>query len=146
MGCAESRYLGRRRANLNSLRTAVVTDPVHGGVVDGRVVDDGRVHNRAVVHLVHVNIADVIDRAIVSKVVSMPVTALVAASHVAEAIVDAAIKPDISAPVSMEQCISPVAISPVTRRPECAFIRGRGPGAGDPVVAFLAIVPVAGSP
>jgi hypothetical protein len=132
---------GRTRLHVDTAVTAVVADTV-GGL-------------RAVVHVVHDDVAvviiadagaDVIDGAVVIEVVAVPVAAEVSETDVAEAVVDSSVEADMRAPVTAVEAIVDAAPAPVGRRPERAIVRRRNPFAGDPIVAIIAPGPVAGSP
>jgi hypothetical protein len=122
------------------LRTAVVA-----GVV---VIDDGGVvdHHFALVHIRDVYIADVGHGAVVVEVIVVPVSALVSAAYIAKAIVHAAIKADIAAPISMIKTITATKVAPVARRPERALVRRLRPGTRNPVITLRRIGPVARCP
>ena len=124
---AEGCYLGRSRAYSYALRAAVVAD----AVVDDSPVDD---------HIAFVNIGDtdaseIIDGAIVSKVVAMPVASLITDSDVTEAVVDTAVEADIAAPIAVVEAVAATDKAPVAGRPESSLIRRRAPCPGNPVIA-----------
>ena len=103
--------------------------------------------HRAAVDVVHHRDVDVVDRAVVIKVASAPVAALVAESHVAKAIVDAAIVADVLAPVAGVKPVGVIPVAPVAGGPERALVGSLNPCAGHPVVAVLrGPGPVAGCP
>src|SRR5271169_2997913 len=87
---------------------AVETDPI-----DGRVID-----YRLVVNIVNVGDIHMADRAIVIKLLALPVPAGVTTAGVAETVVDAAVEPDRCTPVTFVPSVPPVAPTPVPRRPE----------------------------
>jgi hypothetical protein len=146
MGRPECSHLARRRPDWNPVWSTVKAHPVDRRVVDGGVVDDGSIHDGAVVNIVDVNIADVVHRPVVVELIAVPVTTLVAASNIAKTVVDAAVKADVPAPVTMEKGESATSIAPVSWGPESAIIRRCSPRTGNPVVAFRSVVPVPRSP
>ncbi len=90
---------------------------------------------------------DVVDGAVVIEVASAPVTALVAESHVAKAVVDAAIVADVLAPVARVKPVGVIPVAPIAGGPERALVGSLNPGAGHPVVAVLrGPGPIAGRP
>jgi hypothetical protein len=118
------------------LRSTVIAHPI-----DRRVVN-----HRAIVDIRNAGVADVSDDAVVVEVVTMPVTALVTRSHIAESIVDTAIKSNIPAPIAMIETISPSAKTPVSRSPESSLVRRCSPGSWYPIIAVRSIAPVSRSP
>jgi hypothetical protein len=131
-------YFRARRARLNSMRPAVVADAV---------IDDGAVnYHRAVVDVGDVDAAEVVDFAIVGKVISMPVSALIADAGIAKAVVHPAIEADVSAPIAVVEAIASTDKAPVGRRPQRALVGRCDPGSGNPVIAAGAPAPVAWSP
>jgi hypothetical protein len=112
-------------------------------VVDDRVVVNDRLVDIRVVNdrPVHMH-----DRGIVSKTAATPLTAGEADSHVAKPIVHAAVVADMRAPVAIMEKIVPTFKAPVRRGPQSAGIRRRHPGARNPIVAIIAVGPVARRP
>jgi hypothetical protein len=113
---------------------AIVDD---GGVMHDRrihigVVNDGRIHAH--------------HSRVVSEVATAPFASRKADAHVAESIVDAAVVADVGSPVAVVEEIVPTFKAPVGRRPEETWLGSRHPGAGNPVIAVLAVSPVAGGP
>jgi hypothetical protein len=138
MRSTECSYLGWSWTCPGALRTAVVADAID----DSRVVDD----HVALVDVCDMHAAEVIDGAVVGELVAMPVAALVAHAHIAEAIIHAAIEADIASPISDVISIAAAHKAPVARRPECALIRGCAPRSGNPVVAGRRPGPIAWRP
>jgi hypothetical protein len=132
---AEGFDLGRPRAHVNAASAAVVGD--------ARVVvhDDG-----AVVDVVDAGDIDAVDGAVVVEVVALPIAAVVAIAGVAEAIVDAAVETDVEAPVAAMKAPAVVIPTPVAGGPESTVVGWSAPGAGNPIVAGRAPVPVTGGP
>ena len=112
---------------------AVVADIVHGGVVDGCVVNRG-VGDAAVVYR-DVAAAHIINSAVVFKPVSIPIATLIAGSGVTVSVIDAAVIADMPAPVAVVIAIATAAISPPSGRPQITGFGWTRPRAGDPVVA-----------
>jgi hypothetical protein len=77
----------------------------------------------------------VVARAVVVEVAAAPITALVAVSYIAEAIVDAAIVANVMAPVAAIKVIAVIPVAPVAWRPECALVGSLDPHARYPVIA-----------
>jgi hypothetical protein len=127
MGCAVSCYFSPVGPSLHSVWASI-----EAGVIAVEVIT---IHYRSVVDMVDVDVADVIDRAVIGEVIPMPVAALVANSHIAEAIVYAPIESDITAPVTGMVAVAATRESPITRRPESAIIRRLRPRTGNPVVS-----------
>jgi hypothetical protein len=105
--------------------------------IDTLVILEGGV-DVAVVHM-H-------DRGVVVEVVAAPLSAGKADAAVTEAVVHAAVIAHVRAPVALMEAIATTFPTPVGGRPQRAFIRGGHPGAGNPVVASVAVGPVTGSP
>jgi hypothetical protein len=103
-------YLRGDRVKLNSVRSTVIACAVV--VVDRDVVDD-----RAVINVGDVDVADVVHVAVVVEVVTVPIAALVTSSDIAVAVIHAAIKTDVAAPVAMVEAVSAAHKSPIRRRP-----------------------------
>src|SRR5258708_5860523 len=82
-------FRGGRR-HLNPAFTAVVTDSVHGDVIDhGLVVDIGDVRGGYIVHC-----------AVVVQTAALPVAAFVAPANVTVAVIDPAVEPNVRPPVA----------------------------------------------
>ena len=124
------------RRNMEPARSAVVT---RMGVV--RIHDD-----RAVVHVVHDADIHVVDRAVVVEVTSAPVTALVAVTGVAKAVIDAAIIADVLTPIAGVIAVGVVPVAPVAGGPKCALVGSLNPCAGNPIIAVWRPGPVARRP
>jgi hypothetical protein len=83
---------------------------------------------------------------VVGKVSAAPFTADKADAAIAEAIVHTAIVPDVGSPVATMEDIKAVIPAPIRRSPQVARLRRGHPGSGNPVVAVVAIGPVARRP
>ena len=130
------------RGHFRGARLGLIT--ARAVVADARaVVDDG-----VVVDAAHYRGVHVVDRAVVSKAVAVPVATLVAEAYVAEAIVDAPVVADVATPISAVVAIASaiVVVSPVPGRPQRSLIGGIDPRTGNPIVVIGSIVPVAGGP
>ena len=75
-----------------------------------------------------------------------PVSALVAQSNIAEAVVDAAVVADILAPIAAIESVAIVVVAPIRGGPERALIGSLNPTTGDPVIAALSVSPITGCP
>jgi len=112
----------------------VVTDVVHCGVVDGRVVNRG-VGDGAVVDL-DVAAVHIVDGTVVVEAVSIPIPALVTGSGVTVSIINAAVVADVPAPVAVVIAIAVAAISPPSGGPQITGFGWTRPRTGNPVIAF----------
>ncbi|MNS10581.1 hypothetical protein D3C72_420990 [compost metagenome] len=133
---ARGQFARVRRAS-NAIGAAVIADT---SVID--VVDDHGV----VVHVGDAGDVHVGHRAVVVEAVALPVAAHIPQPHIAEAVVDAAIKADVGAPIARVPHIQAIGEAPVAGRPERAGVGGEHPGAGHPEKAVLIAAPVAGHP
>lgn len=98
--------------------------------------------DRMAVDVVHDCDVDVVDRTVVVKMAALPVAALVADTHVAEAVVDSAVVADVRTPVASVKSVMVMPVAPVARGPESPLIGSLNPHAGYPVVAALTPCPV----
>ncbi len=124
------------RAGVNSTGGAVIADMVHSAVVA----------HSPVVNIVNVPDVHVVHRAVVVEGSMIPVSAFIADTTVAEAVVDAAVEADMGAPIPLIPSVGVAAPTPVTGSPEKANLGCHHPGTGHPEVAFISISPVAGRP
>jgi hypothetical protein len=136
-GAAVGCELGGLGADVDAAAAAVVGDAVDGGVVDDdcAVIDVGDTRD-----------VDVVDRAVVVEVATLPIAAMIAAAGVAEAVVDTAVEADVRAPEAAVKVIAAAEEAPVAGGPEGTVEGRRAPGSGDPVVADGGVSPVAGGP
>jgi hypothetical protein len=125
----------RAGAGVSSAVAAVIAHPV------GRVVDNGLVVN--VVNVRHVH---VIYRSVVLEGSVIPISAFIAGTAIAVAVVDAAIKADMRTPVAFIPGIGIAAPAPITGSPEQARFGSHHPRTRHPVVAFIPVSPVARRP
>ena len=130
-------YLVAAWADWNAAVAAVKADAVVVIVHDGYVVR---------VDVVNAGSAEVADAGVVEEAIATPLAALEARAKVAEAVVDASVEADVRAPVAGVEAVETGIPGPIGRGPEEARFRCHHPGAGDPVVAFRTIGPIAGSP
>jgi hypothetical protein len=121
-----------------------------GSAAEGHVVvagDEASIDTLAILEgVVDVAAVHMHDGGVVVEVVAAPLAAGKADPAVAEAVVYAAVVADVAAPVAFMEKIPAPLPAPVRRRPQGALIRGGDPGARDPVVAVIAVGPVAGGP
>jgi hypothetical protein len=96
--------------------------------------------------VVDVAVVHMHDHGVVVEVMAAPLSAGKAKAAVTEAVVHAAVIADARSPVSLMEAIPATFPAPVGGRPQRAIIRGGDPGAGNPVVALVAIGPVTGGP
>jgi hypothetical protein len=90
--------------------------------------------------------ADVHHSGVVGKVPAAPFAADKADAAVAEAVVHAAVVADVWSPIAPMEDVESVVPAPIGRRPQVAGLRRWNPGSGDPIIAVIAIGPVAGCP
>src|SRR5271165_5815103 len=76
----------------------------------------------------------------------MPISALIADTTIAEAVVDATVEANMRPPVALIPGKSIAAPAPITGSPEVANFGSHHPRARNPKIAFIAIRPVAGRP
>src|ERR1039458_1151991 len=88
----------------------------------------------------------VIHRAVVTEFIVSPVSAFVAGTTVAIAVVDAAIEADGGTPVAVIPGVGVAAPTPITGSPEQANLGSHDPRTRHPEIAFITIGPVAGRP
>ena len=125
-----------RGTSVETAATAVVAD-----AADVAIVDHG-----AVIDVVNVGGVYVIHGAVIKEMIVIPVAALIAETAIAEAVVHAAVKADVRAPVTGVPEITTAAPTPVAGSPEETDSRRQDPNARNPVVAASRVGPVAGSP
>src|SRR5208282_3615771 len=131
------RLFCRSRASRNSAFAAVIADMVHCGFVDyGLFVNIGDVRD---VHVTH--------RAVVEEGSVIPVSASIADTTIAEAVVYAAVEADTLAPIAFIPGESVAAPTPITGGPQEANGGRLDPRPRHPEVAFIAAIrPVARRP
>jgi hypothetical protein len=132
-------FLGRGLV-LNAVGSAVVGDV--GGVDDGCLLDNGPID---------VDVGDNVDvhadnRGVVGEDAAIPPAARKANSHVAAAVVDAAVEADVRSPVPPMEGVSAAEPAPVTWGPQGADVGGGHPGTWDPVVTKETPMPVSRRP
>src|SRR5580698_8392705 len=118
----------------------VIADVVD--VDDGVALNDGAIF----VDVGYVDAAEISRGTVVGKDSAAPFAAEEAYAAVAESIVNTAVEADVRAPVSGVPCIGSTHKSPVAGGPQNAHSWGLHPDSGHPVVAGVAIGPVAGCP
>src|ERR1019366_1162550 len=126
---------GRNGTGVDAAGSAVVAD---AGVTRSR--------NAALVHVVNDVDVDVCDGAVIGEAAAIPVAAIVASAGVAKTVVDATVEADVSTPVTSMPAVAVAVEVPVGRRPECIDVGCKHPCAGDPVIAAVAVAPVAWRP
>ena len=135
---AETSFL-RRRFMPDAARSARIGDAT--------VVDDRRVvDNRLIAIDIVKSAADVHDRRVVEEVSPTPVATGEADTHVAEAIVHAAVVANVRAPVAFMEDVGAAFISPVGRGPQQPGLGSRHPRTRNPVIAGVAVGPVSRRP
>ena len=140
MRLVRGRLLRRGRLGPDAASSAVIADVIHRGVVnDGLVVDVGDMH---------AGVGDIVDGGVVEKVPALPIAAFIARAAVAEAVIDAAVEPDVRSPVAGVEHVCTAGKAPVAGRPKEPWLRNRHPGSGHPVIIpkVIAIGPVTRCP
>jgi len=127
-------HLVRRSARHQTTRAAVERNVVV------------HVDHSPVVYVRHVHRPDVHDRAVIKKRAAMPVTALESNTGIPAAVIDSTIEADVRAPVTAVPDVSTAPPTPVSRSPEQARLGRQHPGARHPVIAVIAISPIARRP
>src|SRR5450631_4568951 len=122
--------LRRRGLRMNAVAAVVAH------AIDGDVVNDG-----FVVHIGNVHAADVVDGTVVVKMAAPPVAALVAIAAVSIAVIHAAVKSHLRAPVAGMPEKYRALHSPVPRRPEIIGLRRQHPRSRHPVIVLVVIAP-----
>jgi hypothetical protein len=106
---ARRRGFLRSRPDIYSARATIVADARVGDVV---------VHHRGVIHVVDHRGIDVGHALVVVKFAASPIAAIVAASRVAEAIVDSTIEANFRPPITIRPEVGSFAKRPVTGCPQ----------------------------
>src|SRR5579872_968874 len=116
--------------------------------VEARMVDDGRVvdHGPVDVDVSHDLRIYVHHRGVIGKYSASPFAAHEAHAAVAEAVINAAIEPNVRTPVACVPAVNTAGKTPVARGPEQAGPRRSYPYAGNPVVAHRTIGPISWRP
>ena len=102
---AEGCQFLRSRPRLDAARSAVEADPVCGFIdaVFVNVMNDVDVH--------------VVDGAVVAEVATVPVSALIAETDIAETVVDVAVESDVPSPIAAVEAITATRVTPIAGRP-----------------------------
>ncbi len=111
---------------------AVVTHPIHIG---------GVVHYCRVVNVVNVGDVHVRYREVIEEASVIPPPAFEAFSEVSIAVTDAAVKPDMRAPVAVVEGVASIHPRPIRWSPQIAHFRCHDPCSGHPVVVAVVIAP-----
>ena len=85
-------------------------------------------------------------RTVVSEDSFMPIASRVPDAGIAESIAHPSVESDMAAPISFMPYIDAVGPAPVARRPQQPLPRGKNPDSRHPIVAVIAIRPIAGNP
>src|SRR4029077_5930082 len=107
---------------------------------------DGIVDDGLVVGIVDHRHVDVVHLTVIEKVPAMPVSACIADTNIAEAVIDAAVETDVRSPISGMPDIHTFTPTPIPGRPKKARLRREYPSAGHPKVAFVTPSPIPGRP
>jgi hypothetical protein len=110
------------------------------------MVRPGVVDYGLVVNIVNVRDVHVIHRAVVVENSVIPISASIADTTIAEAVVDATVEADMRTPVAIIPGVGVAAPTPITRGPEEANFGSHHPRTRHPEVAFIPVSPVAGRP
>jgi hypothetical protein len=128
-------------ANVEAAVAAVVADAILDVLRVGDVVHD----HRAVVDVGDVGI-DVGDGAVVVEAVTLPVAAIIACADVSITVINPTVEADMDSPIAVVEAVTSTVKAPVGRCPKRAVVRRRAPYAGGPIVATVAVSPIAGRP
>ncbi len=129
-------HLVSGRSGLDTTVATIEAHAIHGDVVDYRSIVDIR----------HMNGADVGDRPVIEIIVTAPVATLKTDTAISEAVVHAAVEPNMRSPIAAVPEINAVGPTPVAGRPQHAEGRRLHPCAGHPVVVTVIPSPVARRP
>jgi hypothetical protein len=128
--------LCRARREIHSPATTAVAHAVVvrdvGHVGDVGIVDDGVVYVR--------------DPTVVVELVVVPISAVVAATNIAVAVIHTTIVANVAAPKAAMPSIAPRIGAPVSRCPQGARVGSRDPNSRNPVITGLRIRPIARRP
>ena len=83
---------------------------------------------------------------VIAEGIAGPFAPIIAASSVAVAVINPAVKPNRRPPVSLVEIVTAATIAPVAGRPEKPDARRSDPDSRDPVVTEIGVGPVAGRP
>ena len=89
---------------------------------------------------------NVSNRSVIVEGPAFPAATIVSNTAVAEAVVHAAIEPDVGSPIAAMPDVKPSGVTPITRRPEKANFRRVSPVSRHPVVSIVAIGPITWDP
>src|SRR5208282_316549 len=117
-----------------------------GSAVIANVVSRSSVDYVSFVRVVNVGDVDVVDRGVVVEGSVIPISALIADTTIAEAIVDAAVETDCGTPVAVVPGKGIATPAPIPGSPQQANGGRLGPRARHPEIAFITVSPVAGCP
>ena len=123
-------FFGGGRSRRESTLAPVVADPAHRRVIDGRVID--------VVDVVDIHVQY---GTIVEKMSVVPTPTVKANSKVAEAVVDAAIKPDGRPPIAIVENETSAAPAPISGCPQEADFGSHHPRTRHPVIVVKIVAP-----
>src|ERR1700722_9743541 len=138
MPVTRSRFLFRRRSRTDPTGAAIITDAVDSSVPDYRAVDIRIVNNGGI---------DIRHRRIIPESTTNPTTTGISGTEIPATVVDAAIEPNMRAPVSGIPGINPVYITPISGCPQEADFRRLGPITRHPVISIIIIIcPISGDP
>jgi len=103
--------------------------------------------DRLVIDIGHVRDIHIGHRAVVEEMAAAPFPACEAFAEVSEAVINAAIKPDVRAPIASIPKIEAIVPTPISGGPQIAHFGSYHPGARHPIVAVIvAPRPISGCP
>jgi hypothetical protein len=126
-----SRLLLRRRPRIDTAGTAIITDPVGGGIIHYRTIDISVVNDGGV---------DIRHRRIIPEMPTYPAAAGISRAEIAASVINAAIEADMRAPISAIPRVDPIYITPITGRPQEADLRRFSPITRDPKISIIIII------
>ena len=130
----DSQFL-RRRPRVDSTTPTVITGAA--AVI---------VRHRIFVDIVNDRSVYIRDRGVVVNTVVVPVRALIAATRISEAVVNAAIVADVRTPIARVPMVIAIIETPIRRRPQRAHVRGQHPRTRNPVITGTCVAPVTRRP
>ena len=134
-GIAHHSHFLRRWPDVEAATPAVVAYAIVRNIRDRVVVD---VVNHVDIHIRH--------GAVVIQSALIPISAIVSAPGITEAVIDAAVEANVGAPITTVPAVVMAIVAPVGRRPKGVDPGHHDPGAWHPIIARGCVRPVSWSP
>src|SRR5438309_6520817 len=131
---ANCNLFGWGRPSRDAARPAVIADAIHRDIV---------VDHSLIVSIVHHSHVYVRHRAVINESAAAPISARIADTCVAEAIINSAVKSNVRTPVPRVPNVYAIPPAPITGSPEVSNSRSDYPRPGHPEVAFRPPSPIA---